>query len=274
MTHEQFLDEIAREAGFVMQTHWTPAGVDFELKPDKTRVTLADQEIGDYLAAMFARHYPRGVCIREEANFPTRRGKGIEGVFDEVDGTEAFSIGRRQAVFAGVIMDDHMVQAAIIHAPLLETPLTFTASLGTGAFCNKERISVSKRKSGKLWVAVGTATGEPDENERYVAAALIADLEGHGFNVEPMHSSSYSCAKLASGNLHGAIFAWDAIHDIVMGHALVMEAGGVTSDLNGDRLDFRQNTLPGYVMAGCPEIHEQLLKIVARHRRTPQKERA
>ena len=269
MEYAEFLHTVAQFAGDCMSLYWKRSGIEFELKPDKTPVTQADTRIGEYLATQFKRCYPNGVCIREETDFPQRLGVGLEGVFDEIDGTAAFAAGRREAVFAGAILEDHIVQNMIIHAPLFGSPLTFTAQVGHGAYCNKSRISVSPQKTGKLNIVVATASPEPSPNERYHAAPLIAKLKAGGFTVEPMYSSSYSCAKLAQGRIHGVIFAWDTIHDMAMGHGLVTEAGGVTSDLYGNPLDFGKNKIPGYIMANNLDVHRRLREVVSKHRCQP-----
>jgi len=269
MNHRDFLRDAAAMAGYIMREHWTPKGVDFTLKADGTKVTLADTQIGAKLALMFRETYPEYVCIREEADFPKRTGEGWEGIFDELDGTGNFTAGGREAVFAGAFMQDGVVMNSIIHAPLLKTPSTFTAHKRIGAFRNGMSISVSPKTSGDLRVIVGTASPEPDLREQYYAARVTVDLQEAGYIVEPMKSSSYSCARLAEGDAHGVVFAWSAIHDMAMGQLLVEEAGGCSCTLDGTQLDFRQNTQPGYLMANRPEVLRELQEIVSRHRHEP-----
>lgn len=264
---QDLLDIMAQKAGEIMQSHFRPGGVVTREKADKTPVTEADIRIGEMVERFVRKHYLNAVLIREEADFPARRGGGLEFVVDEVDGTDGFSRDMPLAVFAAAALFDHHVEHSIIHAPLyfLE-PRTHTANRGGGAFLNDELIKVSSRTE-KPRIAIATAN---HPKERYRAWRLAQDLAEHGYcNISTVTSISYSCAMLAAGHLEGVLFPWDTLHDTAPGDLLVREAGGFTSDLNGERLDYSRNSVEGFVMANNEAMQDFLLNAVARHRRTP-----
>jgi myo-inositol-1(or 4)-monophosphatase len=260
-----FLEDAAIEAGNIMRRHFQPGGVAFSLKENNTPVTVADKAIGEMVASAVASYYHEAVLIREETDFPKRMNNGgLEFVIDELDGTDGYSRDVPCAVFAAAAMRDFVPTHAVVHAPLyFGNPRTYGAEAGRGAWLNSRRIHVSDMKRPRVAIATASA---PDE--RYQAFELAANIVREtGWVVETITSMSFSCAQLAAGNLAAVLFPWDTLHDTVMGDLLVREAGGVTSDLDGNAFDYSKNTVEGYIMANSAETHATLLKMVRRHRK-------
>ena len=267
---ERFLAQMASVASVIMRRRFVPGGVAFQMKSDQTPVTKADLEIGTKVEEMVRDAYPDAVLIREEKDFPNRKGYGIEFIVDELDGTDGFSRDIPLAVFAAARLFDCVVQDAIIHAPLaFGVARSYTAASHRGvALLNGKPIHVVSDRRERLRIGIATSAHKAERYHAFRIAQALADL-GHIMN--SVTSISHSCAMVAAGHLDGVLFPWDTLHDTAPGDLLVREAGGVTSDLNGNKLTYAGNSVEGFIMANSLATHGLLLDLAQQHRREPEK---
>lgn len=278
VTLEGFLHLLANEAKNLMRGEYSPMGVSSMRKADGTVVTDVDLAISREVRKLIGIFQTDPVIIDEESDFPEHNPKrGRKFILDPLDGTQAHIHGRADSVFVCAIMQDSVPLHAVVLAPLYydagQGAREYTATRGRGAFLNINRnrvgISVSTRTSGqRIALAVSKAKDSPYDGY-LLAHELFAN---HGMVVETLRSISHECVMLASGHIDGVIFPWGSLHDAVAGDLLVREAGGVTSDLCGDPLDFSEKNvvsksgLPGFIMANNRETHAVLLEAVQEHR--------
>lgn len=277
VTLEMFLHFLANEVKNLMRGEYSPIGVSSVRKADGTVVTNVDLVISQEVRKLIGIFQTNPVIIDEEVEFPKRNPKGgLEFVLDPLDGTQAYIFGRADSVFVCAIMRDSVPLHAVVLAPLYydikQGAREYTATRGKGAFLyinrNKFGISVSTRTSGqRIALAVSRAEDRP-----FDGFYLAHELWSNKMVVETFRSVSHECAMLASGHIDGVIFPWGSLHDAVAGDLLVREAGGVTSDLCGEPLDFSKdcvisrNDLPGFIMANNCQTLAILLGAVQKHR--------
>jgi histidinol-phosphatase len=255
---EGFLDhalavalQAAREAGALIARHFE-RGVDVELKPDASPVTIADREAEDAIRARLLGAFPGHAILGEE------RGRTGESEFlwlvDPLDGTKSFV--RRTPFFSTQIalMDGDELVLGVSSAPVYGE--TMWASAGEGAWLDGERVRVAA--TGEMSAAsistgnIRTLTGD----SRWDAlGALIRDsnrIRGYG---DFCHYH-----LLARGGLDLVIESDVNILDVAALAVIVREAGGVFTDLDGAApgLDTRS------VLAGTPAIHAQALQRLRR----------
>ena len=186
-------------------------------------------------------------------------GGGARGdvgwLVDPLDGTANFLHGF-PAVGVSVALVQHGVPVVgVVHAPLLGT--TYAASMGGGAFCDGERMSVGERSSDRAICATGfpfRAKAERlDEYLPVFEAALrrFEDLRRAG---SASLDLAWTSAGVFDGYFEQALGPWD----VAAGALLVREAGGVVTDWSGDE---RAWLTTGDIVAGPPAVHAELLEL-------------
>lgn len=179
---------------------------------------------------------------------------------DPLDGTANFLHGFPiVGVSVGLVVDGAPV-VGVVRAPMLGD--TYAARAGGGTTRNGEPVRVGERG---MQHGIG-ATGFPfrakaerlDEYFPVFRAALVEfeDLRRAG-------AASLDLAWTAAGVLDGyfeqALGPWD----VAAGALLVREAGGVVTDWDGDDRAWLDS---GDVVAAPPDVHAELLDLIARAR--------
>jgi myo-inositol-1(or 4)-monophosphatase len=134
----------------------------------------------------------------------------------------------------------------------------FSASRGGGAFMNDRRVRVSGRSRyaeallGADWPgSTGPAAGPADSGPDPRFRAMIAGCSG----VRHQGSAALDLAYVAAGRFDGYSGMNLKPWDVAAGGLLVQEAGGLTSDFDGE-----QNWLnSGGILAGTPKIFTQMV---------------
>jgi myo-inositol-1(or 4)-monophosphatase len=136
----------------------------------------------------------------------------------------------------------------------------FTATRGRGAFLNDKRIRVSKRKEmADSLIGTGFPYTRFEHMDAYMA--IFTEVMQKSAGLRRPGAASLDLAWTAAGRYDGffetALKPWD----IAAGALLIIEAGGMVSDLSGTD-NFLKS---GNICAGNPFIHPQLLEIMAPH---------
>jgi myo-inositol-1(or 4)-monophosphatase len=179
-------------------------------------------------------------------------------VIDPLDGTsnylQHFPVW---SVSIGLQRNDETV-AAVVHEPLRE--LYFTAERGAGAFRNGERIHVSDQLTVE---GSFLATGFPFRAQVYVDVyvKIFEDVIRKAKGVRRAGSAALDLAYTAAGIFDGFFELHLAPWDVAAGALLIREAGGVVSDFSGGDRWFKR----GNIVGAPPAVHEELLRLIARH---------
>ncbi len=174
---------------------------------------------------------------------------------DPIDGTTNFIHGYPQVGVSVGLLEERRPVVGVVIAPFLD--LEFAAGRGLGVTRNGERIPPCKPVEPiRAIVATGFPFKSKDRISRYIPAmraALVTfeDLRRAG-------SAALDLAFVAAGVFDGFFELGLSTWDVTAGGALVLEAGGVVTDWSGGDgwID------GGDILAGPPEIHAELLKIV------------
>ena len=185
--------------------------------------------------------------------------RGDVGWFvDPLDGTANFLHGFPAVGVSVALVQLGVPVVGVVHAPLLG--ITYSASRGSGAFADGERMTVSERDAERAICATGFPfRAKADRLDEYLPvfeAALrrFEDLRRAG-------SASLDLAWTAAGVFDGyfeqALGPWD----VAAGALLVREAGGVVTDWSGDEEAWITS---GDIVAGPPVVHAALLDLARR----------
>lgn len=251
----EFAKEIAVRAGEIMMKYYHgDNGANY--KYDQTIVTLADQEINDYLIERVKAVYPSHSVDGEEAGF----GESSHvWVCDPVDGTAMYARHIPTSVFSLALVIDGVSEVGVVYD--VQGDKMYTAVRGEGAFVNGEKISVSdisiddKRSLGNfdMWPAA-----------EYNLFDVFKELGARTYAVG-LGSVIRASMCVASGDFNFVLFPGTGHKncDIAAAKVIVEEAGGKVTDLFGN--DQRYDRPINGAILSNGAIHEELVSIVAKH---------
>ncbi len=201
--------------------------------------------------------YPSHAILAEESG--TQGESEYVWIIDPLDGTTNFLHGVPQYAVSIALQHNGVLTQAVVYDPTKND--LFTATRGRGAFLNDKRIRVSKRK---VMADSLIGTGFPYTNFEHMDAYIdiLRDIMQKSAGLRRPGAASLDLAWTAAGRYDGffetALKPWD----IAAGALLITEAGGMVSNLHGSADAFLKS---GHICAGNPDIHAQLLHIIAPH---------
>ncbi len=206
-----------------------PARLAHEKAPQDL-VTEADLASQKLIEELLLGAFPDHDFLGEEKPAQERRSP-YRWLVDPLDGTVNYAHSLDPWCVSIALERDDRLIAGVVHAPALGR--TFSAALGCGARENGNAISVSKaaRMRDSL-TAAGMPTAFGSEAERQMAIMGRFSTGTHG--VRRTGSSAWNLAMLASGSFDlcyaTSVHSWD----VAAGVLLVLEAGGVVTNLSGN----------------------------------------
>lgn len=245
--------QIALDAGEIL-IEKRAAGLTIEHKGSIDLVTDADRASEKYIVEQLKKSFPHHGILGEE-------GTRVEGssdflwVIDPIDGTTNFAHGFPYfSISLGLLRGDEVV-LGVVYNPV--TKECFAAELGSGAFLNGERISVSKIETlHESLLASGFPYDIATTKEDNIKSFEIATKVSQG--VRCLGSAALDLCHVAVGRLEGF---WElSLHpwDIAAGSIVVTEAGGRVSGCRGQK--FRP--LGHEVCASNGRVHDELLALL------------
>lgn len=215
-------------------------------------VSQVDIECENTICEILHQYFPKDSIFTEESGSKFTESQDNTWIIDPLDGTTNFLHGFPQYCVSIALVQKGRVVVAVIYDPIRNE--LFTAERGKGAFLNNKRIRVSKCVDFERSLI---GTGFPfRRNDNYTdfmskferVARAAAGLRRAG-------SAALDLAYVACGRLDGY---WEAnvnSWDIAAGTLLVLEAGGLVTDLDGgDNYLTKRN-----VVVGTPKIFAPLI---------------
>lgn len=200
--------------------------------------------------------YPSHAILAEESG--AQGDSEFVWIIDPLDGTTNFLHGFPQFSVSIALQHKGIITQAVVYDPVRNE--LFTATRGSGAFLNDKRLRVTKR----LHLADSLiGTGFPYTKFEHMDAYLgiFKDLIQQTAGLRRPGSAALDLAWMAAGRYDGFFETGLHVWDIAAGTLLITEAGGMISDLHGSDTFLKT----GHVCAGNPDIHPQLLKVIAPH---------
>lgn len=232
--HDDFLPamaEIARQAGALLMEYFTQH-VRVEYKGEADLVTIADRKSEILIRERIAQRWPSHSILGEEQGLADT-GSDYRWYVDPLDGTTNFAHG--YPVFCVSLALEYKGQriAGVIFDPTRNE--LFSAGLGSGAFLNGERISVSRVANlTECLVATGFPSHKRHKNPNIFFYHQIT-LRTHG--VRRAGSAALDLCNVACGRFDGFwefnLNPWDTAAGVL----LVEEAGGEVSGFRGEAWD-------------------------------------
>lgn len=243
--------EIATKAGEMMKNGFS-MDIHPDWKADGTPLTETDKAINAMVIKEIEQKYPdHGVLGEEQSD--DYAGKEYVWVCDPIDGTIPFSHGLQMSTFCLALVQDGQPVVSVIGDPFHSN--LFWAIRNGGSFLNGRKLATSVKEDfqGAI-VHVEGGSRLPKINGLY--------QEAGAFRLA-FASYDFGAKQVATGHFVTSIFTHDNPWDCAAAKLLVDEAGGVTSDLDGNQQRYDQ-TLNGFVASANAKIHEQNLEMISR----------
>lgn len=216
-------------------------------------VTEVDKQAEIIIVDIIRKAYPQHSVLGEEGG--AQGEDDFQWIIDPLDGTTNFLHGFPHFAVSIGLKHKGVLDQGVVYDPMRQE--LFTASKGAGAYLNKRRIRVSKKKGldGAL-LGTGFPFREMDNLEAYLDTfrqlfPLVAGIRRAG-------SAALDLAYVACGRLDGfweyGLKDWD----IAAGSLLITEAGGLVGDMEQRPSEPHTNN----IYCGTPKIFDELkLKI-------------
>ena len=229
------------------------SGISFELKPDRSPVTVADQQAEAAIRRLIGATYPEHGVIGEEYG-EDRRDAEFVWVLDPIDGTKSFITGR--PTFGTLIALTHEgrpLLGVIDHPALRER---WVGARGHPTLMNG--LSVRTRPCP-----------DPANAALYASSPhlFVGDAEAAFARVRTVTrqvlygSDCYAFGLVASGFADLQVDARLGIHDYLAAVAVIEGAGGTMTDWDGRPLTLASGDR--VIAAGDAGLHEQVLELLS-----------
>jgi myo-inositol-1(or 4)-monophosphatase len=246
---------LAKQAGeMILQAYRLQVGTSAQVqwKSDNSPVMELDNQINALVIDAITRTYPEHNIIAEEGGSISHNSE-YTWLCDPVDGTLAFSLGIPTSVFSLSLVKNGECIFCVVYDPYMDN--MYHAMRGLGAFNNQTKLHVSERVSIKNATVGVTIWGDA----KYNCIPMITGLRQQKALPINVTSSQYMGALVASGKLQAMIYFDDKPYDIAAISLLVEEAGGVITDLFGNKQSY--DVLIKGCIASSKSLHSELVKI-------------
>lgn len=237
------LDEIGRlavEAGrAILEIYRTDFSVDH--KDDKSPLTLADTRSHRIIADGLRAAFPEIPVLSEEGKsipYGVRKDWDRFWLVDPLDGTKEFIKRNNDFTVNIALICDQMPTLGVVYVPALDD--LYLADVSKGCYRNfrgcKTRLKIPS-KMPALALRIVQSRSHP-------SAELEAYLQRFPATEDIRRGSSLKFCTVASGEVDlyprlGPTREWDT----AAGHAVVLAAGGVVVDLEGNPIRYNKKTL-------------------------------
>ncbi len=258
-TELDFAKELAYEAGKIMSRYFRAEDIGTIAKKDNTPVTIADLKINDLVIEKVRKMFPEHGILGEEKSY--KEDRDLIWVVDPIDGTIPFTLGMPISTFSIALVDriDGQPTVAVTYDPYMDH--LYSAVKGKGAYLNNTKIHTSKSTSFiNECVSIHGPTVRSEKRSYFPGKVidLVRDEDGRNINLP---SGIYLANKIASGEMLCSVFGPGYVWDVASIALLVKEAGGIVTDMDGNKRRYDINGLTS-VMSANKTIHQKMLNIL------------
>ena len=257
MNRFEELKKIVKEAGVIVKKGYSET-IDADKKSATELVTKYDKKVEEFLIKRITPLYSEYEIVGEESFEGGKLPK--QAIFiDPIDGTTNFVHKFPHLAISVGIWSDGEAQEAIVYNPILEE--FFYAQKAQGAFCNEQKLQVTNEESLQNSII---ATGFPYVKhemgaEYWWVINSMQKLLSKIRDIRRLGAAAVDLCYLAQGKVNGFYEVNLQPWDVAAGILIVQEAGGIVSNLSGNKYSFEENI----IVASNSKIQSQLLKNLA-----------
>src|SRR5713101_1411813 len=232
--------EAALAAGEILRRHWRDHEYKIDSKGHNNPVTTADFEADDALKTSLRGEFPHyGWLSEETADDGDRLKRERVWIVDPLDGTKEFIKGIPEFVVAIALIEHGVPVLGVTYNPIRNE--LFSCARGVGVHLDGVPARVTRRDT----LTGATVLASRSETSR----GEWKTYEGK-IKIDAIGSVAYKLALVAAGRADGTFTLTPKSEwDVASGTALVIEAGGRVTGLDGRPLRFNQPSvkLKGFV---------------------------
>jgi len=243
-----------REAGTIAKEFFGKTKKQWEKKFGEP-VSEVDIKINQFLKKrLLAKRSEYGWLSEESPDNEDRLQKRKVWVIDPIDGTRAYLKNEPEYSISAALLVDNKPTIGVVFNP--QTEKFFHALSGKGAKEGQKKIKVSdvdQLERSKIYIS---------HREALKLQHIMKSLQSR---VRPISSIAYKLSLVAMGSGDAAIsISKKSDWDIAAAHVIIEEAGGVLTQINGDKISYNQeNPEHASIAAANPKLHEKIIRYVA-----------
>jgi myo-inositol-1(or 4)-monophosphatase len=245
----------ALAAGEILRHHYREREFTVDQKGKDNPVTTADFEADHKLKEILHGGFPAyGWLSEETADDGARLNRDRVWIVDPLDGTKEFIKGIPEFVVAIALAERGVPVLGVTYNPIRHE--LFWCARGLGTHFDDHPTSVTTRAS----LSGATVLASRSETGRGEWKAYEGQLK-----IDPIGSVAYKLALVSAGRADATFTLTPKSEwDIASGTALVLEAGGRVTDLDGKPIRFNQPSvkLKGFV-ATNGKLHDAIEKMLS-----------
>jgi myo-inositol-1(or 4)-monophosphatase len=266
----KYVCDVARGAGKIVLQHYGKVErlTKTHSAASAEAVTEADRAAQRFIVAALREKYPTDGVIGEENDAgdaitcEVSNTMGRNWVIDPIDGTNNFIAGLGMFCVCIGLLDQGMPVLGVVYDVTRDH--MYFAAKGEGAWLNQKRIHVLDTPL--------------DESTMLMVTSNLLDKDGKcprwsirwigqtNWKVRVLGSAALEAAQVAAGVAHGSVTVNGKLWDVAAPAAVVIEAGGVLTDLHGKPIfPFNLSQYSGAkvpFLAAGPTAHAELLREV------------
>ena len=219
-------------------------------------VTAADRRAEETLRSELEQARPGYGFLGEEGGLHEGTDKTHCWIVDPLDGTLNFLHGIPHFAVSIALEREGTIIAGVVYNPVSDD--LFTAERGKGAFQNDRRLRVSARRELSEAV-VACALPHPSRGDVLLTRNEHAAVQQKVAGLRRFGAAALDLAWVAAGRLDAFWERGLSPWDMAAGIALVREAGGFVSDLDGRGIELKSSG----ILAANGAIHADLLRLLA-----------
>jgi myo-inositol-1(or 4)-monophosphatase len=223
------------------------------LKGPANFVTAADRRTEEIIREELEQARPGYSFVGEEGGVRQGSDGTHRWIVDPIDGTMNFLHGIPHFAISIALEREGTIVAGLVYNPA--TDELFTAERGKGAFLNDQRLRVAaRRRLGDAVVAC--ALPHPSRGDAELSRSEHTAIQNKVAGLRRFGAAALDLAWVAAGRVDAYWERGLSPWDMAGGIALVREAGGFVTDLDG-REDMIKT---GGILAANEDIHRELLR--------------
>jgi len=251
---KSFAVDLARKSGALLKEKFSQTHQIY-YKGEINIVTEADKMSEDLIIAAINRKFPDHGILSEES--PMIKGAGkLRWIIDPLDGTTNYAHGYPVFCVSIALENEGEIVLGVVYDPMREE--MFIAVRNEGAYLNDKKIAVSRIDNiSRSLLATGFPYDirESKENNLDYFNSMAINVQA----IRRAGAAALDLAYLAAGRFDGfwelKLKPWDT----AAGCLMVEEAGGVISDIAGEKWNLYSPDL----LASNGLIHEQMIKVLS-----------
>ena len=264
----QFVSDLARSAGKIVLQHYGKVErlTKTHVAASAEAVTEADRATQRHIIAGLRRRFPNEGIIGEENDagdaitFDCLDPMGRNWVIDPIDGTNNFVAGLGAFCVCIGLLDAGMPVLGVVYD--VTRDLLYSAAKGQGAWLGNKRLRVVDTPLSDRAMLMMTANLLDQSGN---CPKWVARLMGQTtWKVRVIGSAALEATYVASGVAHASVTVNGKLWDVTAPAAVVLEAGGVLTDLQGNPIfPFNLNKYAGAkvpFIAAAPKAHPELVR--------------